>query len=235
MSGKAPVAIAYFSDVLCVWAYVAQIRLDEIASRFGDEVDIEYRFLSVFGDSANKIARNWADKGGYEGFNRHVREVAARYDHIEVHPNVWLTTRPASSDSAHLFIKAVQVAQRRAAGPDTGRVGEAGGACAQLIWRLRCAFFRECRNISLRSVQREVAEQVGIALAPVEAEIESGAAFAALASDHQVRERLRLEGSPTYVLNQGRQKLYGNLGYRVIEANIRELLRAPGPGEMSWC
>ncbi len=37
------------------------------------------------------------------------------------------------------------------------------------------------------------------------------------------------------MLNQGHQKLYGNLGYRVIEANIRELLREPGAGEMSWC
>jgi predicted DsbA family dithiol-disulfide isomerase len=63
----------------------------------------------------------------------------------------------------------------------------------------------------------------------------SGVAFAALAADYQDRDRLRIEGSPTFVLNQGRQKLYGNLGYRVIEVNIRELLREPRAGEMSWC
>jgi predicted DsbA family dithiol-disulfide isomerase len=76
---------------------------------------------------------------------------------------------------------------------------------------------------------------VGIPLGSVEAEINSGAAFASLASDYQQRDRLKIEGSPTFVLNQGHQKLYGNLGYRVIEANVRELLREPGVGEMSWC
>ena len=54
-------------------------------------------------------------------------------------------------------------------------------------------------------------------------------------ADHHHRDRFKIEGSPTFVLNEGRQKLYGNVGYRVIEANIRELLRTPTAGEMSWC
>jgi hypothetical protein len=36
------------------------------------------------------------------------------------------------------------------------------------------------------------------------------------------------------VLNEGRQHLNGNVGYRVIEANVRELLHKPAD-EMSWC
>jgi hypothetical protein len=40
--------------------------------------------------------------------------------------------------------------------------------------------------------------------------------------------------SPTFVFNDGRQRLNGNVGYRVIEANVRELLRAPEAGR-SWC
>ena len=31
------------------------------------------------------------------------------------------------------------------------------------------------------------------------------------------------------------QKLYGNVGFRLMEANIQELLRAPGTDEASWC
>ena len=72
-------------------------------------------------------------------------------------------------------------------------------------------------------------------LGPVESKIDSGGAHAALVADHQRRDRFKIEGSPTFVLNEGRQKLYGNVGYRVIEANIRELLRTPTAGEMSWC
>ena len=46
---------------------------------------------------------------------------------------------------------------------------------------------------------------------------------------------MRIEGSPSLVLNQGRQKLYGNVGFRIIEANILELLRQPRADDASWC
>ena len=29
--------VTYFSDVLCVWAYVSQIRLDQLAAEYGDD------------------------------------------------------------------------------------------------------------------------------------------------------------------------------------------------------
>jgi predicted DsbA family dithiol-disulfide isomerase len=234
MSANALVSITYFSDVLCIWAFASQIRLDEIDRNFGADVQVDYKFCSVFGNTADKIGRGWADRGGYQGFNRHLREVAGQFDHIDIHPEVWLTTRPASSDSVHLFVKAVQLLERSGAlGARAG--GHDAAPAVQITWALRQAFFRECRDVSTRKVQCEVAEQLGIAPAEVVAEIDSGAAFAALAADAQARDRLRVEGSPTFVLNQGRQKLYGNVGYRVIEANIRELLRTPGVGEMSWC
>ena len=52
------VEIKYFSDVLCVWAYVSQARIDAIKEKFGDTVQIEHRFCSVFGDTARKIDFN---------------------------------------------------------------------------------------------------------------------------------------------------------------------------------
>jgi len=36
------------------------------------------------------------------------------------------------------------------------------------------------------------------------------------------------------LFNEGRQVLTGNVGYRVIEANVRELLRVP-VDQSSWC
>ena len=60
-------------------------------------------------------------------------------------------------------------------------------------------------------------------------------AFARLAADYQDADKMRIEGSPSFVLNEGRQKLYGNIGFRLIEANIHELLRAPRVDEASWC
>jgi len=43
-----PVVIDHFSDVLCVWAYAAQIRVDEIQREFGSQVHINYHFVPIF-------------------------------------------------------------------------------------------------------------------------------------------------------------------------------------------
>ena len=37
------VHVAYYSDVLCIWAYVAQARVDEVRAVFGDEVLLAHR------------------------------------------------------------------------------------------------------------------------------------------------------------------------------------------------
>ena len=80
------VEITYFSDVLCVWAYVAQARIEAVKEKFGTSVRIEHRFCSVFGDTAAKIASTWKDRGGYEGFGTHLQHVAERFPHVVVHP-----------------------------------------------------------------------------------------------------------------------------------------------------
>ncbi len=110
------VEITYFSDVLCVWAYVSQARLDAVKDKFGDAVRIEHRFCSVFGDTARKFPSTWKDKGGYEGFNLHLRQVAERFPHIEVHPEIWLKTRPLTSASTHLFMKGISAVEPRIRG-----------------------------------------------------------------------------------------------------------------------
>jgi predicted DsbA family dithiol-disulfide isomerase len=76
---------------------------------------------------------------------------------------------------------------------------------------------------------------LGTDIGAVEEVVHSGRAFARLAADYQAANHMRIEGSPSLVLNEGRQKLYGNIGYRLIEANIQELLRVPLAGEASWC
>lgn len=105
------------------------------------------------------------------------------------------------------------------------------------MWSFRCAFFRDCRDISRWDTQCEIAETLGadIDINAIEECIHGGAAFARLAWDYQDADKMRIEGSPSLVLNGGRQKLYGNVGFRVMEANVQELLRAPRTDEASWC
>jgi predicted DsbA family dithiol-disulfide isomerase len=226
------VEISYFSDVLCVWAYASQARIDAVREKFGDAVRIEHRFCSVFGDTAGKISSTWKDRGGYEGFNSHLRQVAERFPHIEVHPEIWLKTRPSTSASTHLFMKAAEQLDR-----ESGATGgqSAPGIFDRVMWAFRCAFFRDCRDISRWDIQCEIAEALGANIGAIEERIHSGIAFARLAADYQDADKMRIEGSPSFVLNEGRQKLYGNVGFRLIEANIQELLRAPRSEEASWC
>jgi predicted DsbA family dithiol-disulfide isomerase len=105
----------------------------------------------------------------------------------------------------------------------------------QLVWAIRCAFFRDCRDIARFDIQCEIAERLGADIRAIEELIHSGVAFATLAADYREADKMRIEGSPSLVLNEGRQKLYGNVGFRVIEANIQELLREPRINDASWC
>jgi predicted DsbA family dithiol-disulfide isomerase len=226
------VDITYFSDVLCIWAYVSQARINAVKVQFGDAVRVKHQFCSVFGDATRKITSTWNDRGGYDGFNAHLRQVAERFPHVEAHPEIWLKTRPATSASAHLFMKAVQQwdhESRRLRTKSTESIFD------RVLWSFRCAFFRDCRDIARRDVQCEIAEACGADIVAIEQCIHSGDAFARLAADYQDAEKMRIEGSPSFILNEGRQKLYGNIGFRLIEANIQELLRAPRADEASWC
>ena len=69
---------------------------------------------------AVKIPTTWRDKGEYAGFNAHLRNVALQFPHVELHPDIWLTTRPPTSTSAHLFMTAVQQWQHERDGEAVG-------------------------------------------------------------------------------------------------------------------
>jgi predicted DsbA family dithiol-disulfide isomerase len=224
------VQVTYFSDVLCIWAYVAQARLDETVSVFGADVSIDHKFVSVFGDARTKIATAWKDRGGAEGYNSQVLGIAARFPHVQVDPRVWIDVQPASSWSPHLFLSALLESER-----DRTPDALVSPLAASVMWAFRRGFFAEGRDIGRFDVQADLARPFGVDLADVERRIADGTAYARLVANQQDAERLKLEGSPTFVLNEGRQKLYGNVGFRIIEANIRELLREPNPDSASWC
>jgi predicted DsbA family dithiol-disulfide isomerase len=221
------VPIVYFSDLLCIWAHIAELRVEAVERAFHEKVRFEYRFCSVFGDTARKIPSVWGEDAGYEAFNAHLRQVAAPFPEITLDPGIWLTVRPASSWSPHLFLKAVQL--------DEAAGGCAPGTAVDAVRSLRRGFFSEARDISRWDVQRDLTHRAGVRIDRVEALIQDGQAFAALASDYQDAETMRVQGSPSFVFNEGRQKLYGNVGFRILEANIQELLRAPTADQTSWC
>lgn len=229
------VDIDYFSDILCIWAYISQIRVDELKSKLDGKVNINYRFVTIFGCTEKRIGKGWEDRGGFAGFSRHVIDSCRSYPHVEINPDIWIKDPPASSAPCHLFLKALQnlekngdISSEPLAELDNRNLFEA------FCWLVRCAFFRDNLNIGKLPVLYDLAESMQLPVELIRRQIDNGEAFAALCADNEMRETHKLDGSPTYLLNEGRQKLYGNVGYRIIEANIEELLQRP-QNMASWC
>lgn len=226
------IKIEYFTDVLCVWAYGAQIRMNELKKEFGARVEVVHRFIPLFAATGERIGRGWQDRGGYAGFNEHVREVAAEWSHVAVHPRLWLQDVPASSTPAHLFLKAVQLMDGCGELPKSNA---AHGVFEAAVWRVRQAFFEQAQDVASRPVLESIGHSLELPLEAIWECVDNGQAHAALQLDIEAKEQRQVPGSPTLVLGEGRQRLYGNVGYRVIQANVRELLSDPRFGAASWC
>lgn len=235
MTASKKVLVLYFTDILCIWAYIAQVRMDQLKNKFGEEIEIEEHFVSVFGSVGQKMEENWGTKGGVSAYNKHVQEIALKFDHIEVHPDVWVKNTPTTSGSCHLFLKAVQILENRIELSATFESENSTKSVVEIVaWEFRLAFFKDLVDISTFKSQMEIAERLQLPVREIQEVIESGAAFSALDSDLQLKKKYGVVGSPSLVLNEGRQMIYGNVGYRVIEANIQELLNQP-ENQASWC
>ena len=220
------IRITHFSDALCVWAYVSQVRIDELQKNFPEEVELDYRYFHVFGNVPGKIEASWKDRGGVRGYSEHVRSVVDRFGHVALHPQAWVRNTPQSSMPAHLFLCAVRLLE-------TGG-GVPAGALGRAAWAVREAFFKDGQDISRHDVLMDIARTMALPVAELERMLDSGAAHAALAGDLDLARTHGVQASPTLLFNEGRQRLTGNVGYRIIEANIRELLES-APGQLSWC
>ena len=216
-----PLSIEYFSDILCIWAWITQRRIEELNAHFGDRINIRHLYVDIFGDTVTRIHSQWADKGLYEGFCTHVVDAASPYESATVDHEVWIRTQPATSANAHLAIKAVELTCSKQ-------------ISIEFATLLRKSFFVDCKDIGNLEVIYQLAERHEIDTDPVKQVISEGGAMAALMHDYQLAREYQIKGSPTFVMNEGRQVLFGNVGYRVLRTNIEELLNRP-ESEASWC
>jgi predicted DsbA family dithiol-disulfide isomerase len=216
-----PINIDYYSDVLCVWAWIAQARLEELETQWQGQASVSHHYVDIFGDCHRKIPAAWGERDGFEKFARHVHDSAAPFDAADVHPDIWKSTRPRSSAQAHLVLRATAIAH------DESKM-------AALALNIRQAFFLEARDIGNLNLLLEMAQDCDCEPAALRQCLDDGSAIAAYSTDLRRAGELGVRGSPTWILNGGRQVLYGNVGYRILNANIEELLRHP-QDEASWC
>lgn len=215
------VKIEYYSDILCIWAWIAERRLDELRQHFGSDLQLDVHFVNVFGNTGAQIGEKWAAKGGFEGFGQHVVDAATPFKDAPVTNDIWQSVRPQSSAPAHTVLKAVQISH-------------SAGAAEKLAYVLREQFFTHSVDIGQTSLLLDLAGKNDLDVDLINAQLNSGAALAALMRDYQTALSKGIKGSPSWVLDGGRQILYGNVGYRVLHANAAELLSEP-MNEASWC
>lgn len=218
---NSPLVIEYYSDVLCVWAWIAQKRIDELHKTFAQEIEFKYHYIDIFGDVPSKIKTSWKDKGGYKGFSEHVNNSASDFEDAVVNQDVWRSVRPNTSANPHLYLKAIQIAY-----------GELKAREMSLVFRQ--AFFIDAQDISKLDELDAIVRKQGLSVENIRTSINDGLAMAQLMGDYQQAKAQGIKGSPSYVIDGGRQTLYGNVGYRVLHANIEEMLKHP-KHEASWC
>jgi len=218
---KVTVKVEYYSDVLCVWAWIAQRRQDELRQHFGSQLELKIRYVNVFGNTKFQIGEKWASRGGFDGFGQHVIDAAAPFSNAPVVDNIWQRVRPLSSTPAHTVLKAVEISHSVEAAED-------------FAFKLREQFFTIPVDIGQLGVLLELADDEGLDVDLINATLSSGEAIADVMGDYQMAQSQGIKGSPSWVLDGGRQILYGNVGYRVLRANATELLNQP-PEEASWC
>jgi len=219
--GNPPLVVDYFSDVLCVWAWIAQRRIDELEAQWGEQIELRHYYLNLFGDTDSRINDQWRDRDTFNGFGRHVVEAAAPYIEKPLNPDIWSNVRPLTSANAHLVIKAVEIA-------------DSAAASRQLAVSIRRSFFVDARDIGQLPLLLDIANDGGFDARQIRESIEDGSAAAALMSDYLAAQKQGIEGSPSWIMNNGRQKLYGNVSYHVLHANVEGLLENFGE-EASWC
>lgn len=213
---RSQLTFSYWSDPMCIWAYVAQAKLEQLLRSADGQLLVEYRVVPVFGSIPWRVTSGpWA-KAGLSGRVEATHRIAREHDCPEVSGECWARDAPASSWAAGAAIKAVGAAEQAGELPP--------GTGGEYLKQLRARFFVDNENIARRRVQLSVAEALAIPRAPLEARLDDGSALSLLWEDEQEKDRLRIQGSPTYVFDGGRAMLYGNFHYGVLQATVEQLL-----------
>lgn len=219
---KDRIEFSYWSDPLCIWALVAQTKLERILADLGRHLEVDYRIVPVFGSVPWRFTKGpWA-KEGVDGRCAATRRIAEQAGRTDVSGDCWRKAPPASSWAPSTAIKAVFALERE------GAVAIGSGARYQVALRER--FFVHEENVARRDVQLAVAEHLELPRGPIEARLDDATALAAVCEDFAEKERLRIQGSPTYVFDGGRAMLYGNFDYGMLRSTVEELVRGMHPG-----
>lgn len=194
--------ISLFADLSCPFAYVAHARWRRVLEEFGGRVELQHKSLAL-----EYVNRTPTPKRAIE---TELAVLVAEEPGIPYAP--W--SRPDSEWPVTIWpaFEAVKCAERQ-------------DMCLadDLAWAIRVAFLADGRCISMRHVLLDLARSVGVDGDRFEADFDAGVAKGAvIAEAREGWERLKVPGSPTFVLPTGQQIASPGLpGLDVDEASGR--------------
>jgi predicted DsbA family dithiol-disulfide isomerase len=181
-------SIALYSDVHCPYAYLTAYRLRQLRGEYRGKVAISYKSLALEYVNRRPTPKPILD---HETPILMLEAPDIPYQPWHAPLSEWpVTMWPA--------FEAIKCAERQ--GPD---------AAAELDWAIRRAFFAESQCISMRHVLLELAEKAGLEMSRFVDDFDSGVTKRQVLHEAQEGwERLKVEGSPTFVLPSGEQISY---------------------------
>jgi predicted DsbA family dithiol-disulfide isomerase len=180
-----PVRIAMYADLSCPYAYLTVFRLRKLRAEYRDSIIIEHKSLSL-----EYVNREPTPKAVLD--NEMPVLTLAEPDIPYVPWHAPLSEWPVTMWPA---FEAVKCAERQSL-----------DLADELDWAIRSAFFVESRCISMRHVLLELARQVGLDMDRFSEDFDSGITKRLVLEEARDGwERLRVSGSPTFVLPSGKQ------------------------------
>jgi predicted DsbA family dithiol-disulfide isomerase len=181
----APIPIAMYADLACPYAYVSAYRLRRLREEYRRTIVIEHKSLAL-----EYVNREPTPKAVLE---LELPVLVQEEPGIPYQP--W--QRPESEWPVTMWpaFEAVKCAERQSL-----------ALADDLDWAIRVAFFAQSRCISMRNVLFELAQQVGLDMRRFADDFDQGVTkYQVLQEAQEGWERLRVEGSPTFVLPSGKQ------------------------------
>ena len=209
--------IDLYSDIHCPWAYLTVYRLRQIWPDYADRVQVVWRSLGLEYINERGTPKRILDPE---------MELMAQ---IEPDLPMQLWSRPDSEWPVTFWPAFEALASAQA---------QSHSAAFEMSWVLRRTFFGESRSPALRhellAMAREVAATTDLDFDRFKDDWDNGRYKGTVVVDSRRGWReLRVEGSPTFVLTNGRQFPYPATGHADIDVK-RGVVRQYTPYEGDW-
>ena len=78
------VRFEYWTDPMCIWAFVAEPKLTRVLEEVGTHLEVDYRIVPVFGSVTQRLRDGGWAKEGREGRRSATKKVACDVDDLRI-------------------------------------------------------------------------------------------------------------------------------------------------------